>query len=95
MIFIYELDKEIARVKLDRGKFVITKSASPGIKSLIETLRQFAGATLSDQELYASLPFRLKGRIWAGYKNGSKEALEFEARLKAGKAWPDLPTREA
>jgi hypothetical protein len=90
MILVYNLDREIARIKLVTGQLVITRGRSPAIELLIDSMRQFEGRELSDQELYASLPIRLKGRIWAGYKKGSKEAHDFEARLKAGKMrWRD------
>jgi hypothetical protein len=65
MIRIYQMDKLIADVELCDGKLHVRSYDGDWVAETIETLRR--PDSMTDEDLYESLPRRLSGRIWAGY----------------------------
>jgi hypothetical protein len=77
MMRVYEYDRLLAEVDLIDGKLAITSFDGTAVTKLIlESLRHFCGETLSDAELYVSLPMRLRGRTWAGVPPQEASLLE-------------------
>jgi hypothetical protein len=65
VIRIYEMDKLIADVDLRNGKLQVRSYDGDWVVRSLESLRR--PNSMTDEELYNSLPRRLSGRIWAGY----------------------------
>lgn len=63
MIRIYQLDRLLAEVELRDGKLHVHSLDGDWVAQSIEKLRR--PDTMSDKELYESLPKRLQGMIWA------------------------------
>lgn len=59
---IYDRRKMVAEIDLIDGELRVDSSVGPGVRAMLEEMRQ----GMTDQELWDSLPARLTGHVWIG-----------------------------